>query len=423
MNHINKGKMQTRNTKRKKGESSKNTAKKVTSSDVTTKDSVKILCQKEAPSTANTSSASYVSNIEVETEMKSTVPNNLNDASTSATFDVEIDGVPPNILGNKKQRSSRNRTITDTSDESASNEESFSQNNNHEDFEEELKCSICSEIFINAVTLNCSHSFCKYCILRWRKNNQSCPICRQTISSQTSTLVLDKCVAKVFESSNEETKKHRREIMDYREENKEPDIPFPQLAVNGPALININADQIYLDDISDEDYYDYVSYNDSDDYDEDYFDNDGGGDYDETGDYGEDAEDYVDDIVIEQGDVEHEEEDVDQDEEYDYEVDGYYEEEENEEADEDYDSVDGEEDEYDEEESCEDVDESDSEDEESNDDGRYGLECFNCGQIGHLARNCPTRVPYTGRPGAYYGGYGSCFKCSQDGHWANGCPN
>ncbi|KAL3270147.1 hypothetical protein HHI36_009205 [Cryptolaemus montrouzieri] len=83
------------------------------------------------------------------------------------------------------------------------------------------------------------------------------------------------------------------------------------------------------------------------------------GDYDETGDDGEYAEDYVDDIVVERGDVEHEEEDVDQDEEDEcYEV-----------AEED-DSVDGEEDGYDEEQSCEDVDESDSEDEESNDDGR-----------------------------------------------------
>ncbi|KAL3270148.1 hypothetical protein HHI36_009206, partial [Cryptolaemus montrouzieri] len=49
-------------------------------------------------------------------------------------------------------------------------------------------------------------------------------------------------------------KKRRKEMMDYREEHKGADTPFPQPAVNGPALININADQIYLDDISDDDY-------------------------------------------------------------------------------------------------------------------------------------------------------------------------
>lgn len=44
--------------------------------------------------------------------------------------------------------------------------------------ESELQCSICAELFVNATTLNCSHTFCKYCITMWKKKKKDCPICR-----------------------------------------------------------------------------------------------------------------------------------------------------------------------------------------------------------------------------------------------------
>lgn len=42
----------------------------------------------------------------------------------------------------------------------------------------ELQCIICSEMFIEATVLNCSHTFCKYCITKWKKKKKDCPICR-----------------------------------------------------------------------------------------------------------------------------------------------------------------------------------------------------------------------------------------------------
>ncbi|XP_027732043.1 cap-specific mRNA (nucleoside-2'-O-)-methyltransferase 1 isoform X1 [Vombatus ursinus] len=78
--------------------------------------------------------------------------------------------------------------------------------------ENELQCIICSEHFIEAVTLNCAHSFCSYCINEWMKRKVECPICRQDIESKTRSLVLDNCISKMVEKLSSEMKE-RREIL------------------------------------------------------------------------------------------------------------------------------------------------------------------------------------------------------------------
>ncbi|KAI4877556.1 hypothetical protein NFI96_028583 [Prochilodus magdalenae] len=75
--------------------------------------------------------------------------------------------------------------------------------------ENELQCIICSELFIEAVTLNCAHSFCRHCIADWRRRKDECPICRQAILSQTRSLVLDNCIDRMVENLSTEMKERR----------------------------------------------------------------------------------------------------------------------------------------------------------------------------------------------------------------------
>lgn len=79
--------------------------------------------------------------------------------------------------------------------------------------ENELQCIICSEYFIEAVTLNCAHSFCSYCISEWMKRKIECPICRKDIKSKTHSLVLDNCIDKMVDSLSSEVKERRIDLI------------------------------------------------------------------------------------------------------------------------------------------------------------------------------------------------------------------
>ena len=47
--------------------------------------------------------------------------------------------------------------------------------------ETELQCAVCSEVFMNATTINCGHTFCKSCIDKWQPQKSNCPVCRTDI--------------------------------------------------------------------------------------------------------------------------------------------------------------------------------------------------------------------------------------------------
>ncbi|NXN15017.1 RNF8 ligase, partial [Indicator maculatus] len=87
--------------------------------------------------------------------------------------------------------------------------------------ENELQCTICSEHFIEAVTLNCAHSFCSYCISEWTKRKVECPICRQEIKSKTRSLVLDNCIDRMVEKLDVETKERRLSLIRERKEKQD----------------------------------------------------------------------------------------------------------------------------------------------------------------------------------------------------------
>uniref|UniRef100_A0A3P8R2I7 E3 ubiquitin-protein ligase CHFR n=1 Tax=Astatotilapia calliptera TaxID=8154 RepID=A0A3P8R2I7_ASTCA len=82
--------------------------------------------------------------------------------------------------------------------------------------ENELQCIICSELFIEAVILNCAHSFCCYCINQWRKKKDECPICRQAIQSQTRCLALDNCIDRMVENLSLDMKARRQTLISER---------------------------------------------------------------------------------------------------------------------------------------------------------------------------------------------------------------
>lgn len=84
---------------------------------------------------------------------------------------------------------------------------------NDSKIDDELTCSICSELFISAVTVNCQHSFCELCILTWMKNSKNCPICRQVITSQASSITINNLVSLVVAKKTEEEKATRKVVV------------------------------------------------------------------------------------------------------------------------------------------------------------------------------------------------------------------
>ncbi|CAH0549626.1 unnamed protein product [Brassicogethes aeneus] len=137
----------------------------------------------------------------------------------------------------KKLKSTDETTTSENKDAKADqvpmdeikNSEGASANNSHMNvIEDELTCSICSELFIKAVTLNCSHSFCKQCIEMWKKNKKICPICRAPITNINATLVLDNFISKTLEKATDEVKEHRKIIMAEREASEQKVKPAAQ---------------------------------------------------------------------------------------------------------------------------------------------------------------------------------------------------
>ncbi|XP_040268957.1 E3 ubiquitin-protein ligase rnf8-A-like isoform X1 [Bufo bufo] len=105
----------------------------------------------------------------------------------------------------------KNKELQETKEDkekvAAQKEEVF--NHMNDVLDNELQCIICSEHFIEAVTLNCAHSFCCFCIQSWRKRKEECPICRQEITTQTRSLVLDNCINRMVDKLSPEMQDRR----------------------------------------------------------------------------------------------------------------------------------------------------------------------------------------------------------------------
>lgn len=82
--------------------------------------------------------------------------------------------------------------------------------------DEQLTCSICSELFVKATTLNCTHTFCHHCICMWNKRRRDCPVCRKSIISMNKSLVLDNFIESMIENLPTDLKDKRKEIIEER---------------------------------------------------------------------------------------------------------------------------------------------------------------------------------------------------------------
>lgn len=90
--------------------------------------------------------------------------------------------------------------------------------------EDEFTCIICQELFIQATTLPCAHSFCELCLKLWMRKKKNCPVCRRNIRGQAVySLVLDSAIDKMVESMDDEAKLRRSEIRKERMEQNQKD--------------------------------------------------------------------------------------------------------------------------------------------------------------------------------------------------------
>lgn len=117
---------------------------------------------------------------------------------------------------NRKKRKITNEEMTQNSEDVEEPKGKILRKLTEED--DILRCSICTELFIKAVTLRCSHTFCKYCIDLWRRNctNAKCPICRAKIDSLSPTWIIDNLIIKIIDNCSDEAKERRIKIIEER---------------------------------------------------------------------------------------------------------------------------------------------------------------------------------------------------------------
>lgn len=82
----------------------------------------------------------------------------------------------------------------------------------------ELQCPICNELFIQAILLNCSHTFCQYCINCWKKTKRDCPSCRAPLRTETRNLAIDSFIDKILLTLSQDTRNNRQQMVKEREE-------------------------------------------------------------------------------------------------------------------------------------------------------------------------------------------------------------
>merc|ERR1719510_1705228 len=93
---------------------------------------------------------------------------------------------------------------------------------------EELKCSVCDELFIEPMGLGCGHVYCRYCLEQWEINcgncfaKFNCPNCREPITQFHKSLQLDNLIQSMYKGLSDTLQKEREDLIKERknEESK-----------------------------------------------------------------------------------------------------------------------------------------------------------------------------------------------------------
>ena len=87
---------------------------------------------------------------------------------------------------------------------------------------EELKCSICDELFIEPMSLGCGHVYCNHCLKQWEVNcgncfaNFNCPNCREPITTFYKSLQLESLITALFKGLGESIQLERENLIKER---------------------------------------------------------------------------------------------------------------------------------------------------------------------------------------------------------------
>ena len=87
---------------------------------------------------------------------------------------------------------------------------------------EELKCSICDELFIEPMSLGCGHVYCNHCLKQWEVNcgncfaNFNCPNCREPITTFYKSLQLENLITALFKGLGESIQLERENLVKER---------------------------------------------------------------------------------------------------------------------------------------------------------------------------------------------------------------
>ncbi|XP_037090424.1 E3 ubiquitin-protein ligase rnf8-A-like [Pollicipes pollicipes] len=85
-----------------------------------------------------------------------------------------------------------------------------------EQLESTLICSVCLEMFVEATTLGCAHTFCGSCVSSVEQANGLCPMCRAPIRTKTRSITLDEMVSKALETMSEDRRTARQILLNER---------------------------------------------------------------------------------------------------------------------------------------------------------------------------------------------------------------